>query len=135
MMARTTTRPERPGAEDLVLASKFSAPLLPAWMVARPRLDTRIAQGAAGLLTVVTGPPGAGKTTALASWAAGGKPGRTAWVTVDDYDNQPGIFWSSVVRALRQAGTGVPRNDASAPAGRGQPPCLPPPAGLSPGRA
>ena len=109
MMARTTTRPERPGAEDLVLASKFSAPRLPAWMVARPRLDARIAQGAAGLLTVVTGPPGAGKTTALASWAAGGKPGRTAWVTVDDYDNQPGIFWSSVVRALRRAGTGVPR--------------------------
>ena len=123
MMARSTTRSERPGAEDLVLASKFSAPRLPAWMVARPRLDTRIAQGAAGLLTVVTGPPGAGKTTALASWAAGGKPGRTAWVTVDDYDNQPGIFWSSVVRALRQAGTGVPatmpvlpREEASRPA-------------------
>ncbi len=109
MMARTTTRSGRLEADDLVLAAKLSAPRLPAWMVARPRLDTRIAGGAAGPLTVVTGPPGAGKTTALASWAAGMKPGRTAWVTVDDYDNQPGIFWSSVVRALRQAGTGVPR--------------------------
>jgi LuxR family transcriptional regulator, maltose regulon positive regulatory protein len=122
MMACTTTRSERLEADDLVLASKLTAPRLPAWMVARPRLDTRIAEGAAGLLTVVTGPPGAGKTTALASWAAGMKPGRTAWVTLDDYDNQPGIFWSSVVKALRHAGTGVPgtmpvlpQEDASRP--------------------
>ena len=74
-------------------------------MVARPRLDQRIAQGAGGPLTVVTGPPGAGKTTALASWAASGTtPVRVAWVTLDDYDNQPGSFWSHVVKALGQVG-------------------------------
>ena len=74
-------------------------------MVARPRLDQRIAEGADGPLTVVTGPPGAGKTTALASWAAASlTPVRVAWVTLDDYDNQPGSFWSHVVKALRQVG-------------------------------
>ena len=122
MMADTTTRSERPEADDLVLASKLTAPRLPAWMVARPRLDTRIAVGAAGPLTVVTGPPGAGKTTALASWAAGMLPRRAAWVTLDGYDNHPGVFWSSVMKALRQADIGVPgtmpvlpREDASRP--------------------
>jgi LuxR family maltose regulon positive regulatory protein len=60
----TTTRPGRRLADDLVLSSKLTSPRLPGWMVARPRLDQRIAQGARGPLTVVTGPPGAGKTTA-----------------------------------------------------------------------
>src|SRR5580700_551176 len=98
MMTRTATLPERLPTDDLVLAAKLTAPRLPGWMVARPRLDQRIAEGAAGPLTVVTGPPGAGKTTALASWAAAGvTPARIAWVTLDQYDNQPGSFWSHVV--------------------------------------
>ena len=108
MMARTTTLAGRQPADDLVLASKLAAPRLPAWLVARPRLDQRIAEGAGGPLTVVTGPPGAGKTTALASWAAASvTPGRVAWVTLDEYDNQPGSFWSHVVKALRLVGVPV----------------------------
>ena len=113
-MARTTTSPQRQPADDLVLASKLTVPRLPGWMVTRPRLDQRIAQGTGGPLTIVTGPPGAGKTMALASWAAASTtPARVAWVTLDDYDNQPGTFWSYVVKALRQAG--VPR-EATEPA-------------------
>ena len=105
MMARTTTLPGKRPADDLVLASKLTAPGLPGWMVTRPRLDQRITEGAGGPLTVVTGPPGAGKTMALASWAAASMtPLRVAWVTLDEYDNQPGSFWSHVVKALRQAG-------------------------------
>ena len=74
-------------------------------MVARPRLDQRIAEGAGGPLTVVTGPPGAGKTTALASWAVAGlTPVRIGWVTLDHYDNHPASFWSHVMKALQQAG-------------------------------
>ena len=92
-----------------MLASKIIAPALPGWVISRPRLTERIAGGAAGPLTTVTGPPGAGKTIALASWAAAGTaPGRVAWVTLDDHDNQPGSFWSHVVAALRQAGVAVP---------------------------
>jgi LuxR family maltose regulon positive regulatory protein len=121
MMAHTTTRPGRRQADELVLASKLAAPRLPGWMVARPRLDQRIAGGARGPLTVVTGPPGAGKTMALASWAAASTtPARVAWVTLDDYDNQPGTFWSYVVKALRLAGVplektvpALPHKDAS----------------------
>ena len=105
-------------------------------MVARPRLDQRIAEGAGGPLTVVTGPPGAGKTTALASWAATSMtPVRVAWVTLDEYDNQPGSFWSHVVKALRQAGVPLEETAATTTARTRGRSGLPAPAGLGPGHA
>ncbi len=44
---------------------------------------------------------------ALALWAAADH-GAVAWVTLDDYDNQPRVFWSYVVAALHRAGVAVP---------------------------
>jgi LuxR family maltose regulon positive regulatory protein len=91
-------------------------PGVPSWLVPRPRLEERIAQGAQGPVTTVTGPPGAGKTMALALWAAARPPaGALAWVTLDDYDNRPRVFWSYVLAALRRAGVAVPRALAAAP--------------------
>ncbi len=98
------------GADDPVLMSKVTVPALPGWAVARPRIEKLVAEGARGPLTSVTGPPGAGKTMAIASWAAAsGDPRTLAWITVDDYDNRPRVFWSYVVAALRKAGIAVPR--------------------------
>jgi LuxR family transcriptional regulator, maltose regulon positive regulatory protein len=83
---------------------------VPGWLVSRPRLDRLIAEGTRTSVTTVTGPPGAGKTIALALWASGSAPeGPIAWVTIDDYDNRPRAFWSYVLAALRQAGVPVPR--------------------------
>src|ERR1700745_3130730 len=82
-----------------ILASKITAPGVPGWAVQRPRITQLIAEGTRSCpLTVVTGPPGAGKTMALALWAAA-EPGAVAWVALDDWDNQPGVFWSYVVAA------------------------------------
>ena len=54
-----------------ILASKITAPGVPDWAVPRPRITKLIAEGTRRCpLTVVTGPPGAGKTMALALWAA-----------------------------------------------------------------
>lgn len=98
------------GAEDPVLLSKIVVPSLPAWAVPRPRIDRLIAHGARGPLTTVTGPPGVGKTMAIRLWAAANtEPGTLAWITLDEYDNRPRVFWSYVVAALRQAGIAVPR--------------------------
>ncbi|HET9971390.1 MAG TPA: hypothetical protein VFQ68_24355, partial [Streptosporangiaceae bacterium] len=95
---------------DPVLTSKVTTPELPDWAVTRPRIDMRIAEGARGPLTSVTGPPGAGKTMAVAAWAASTSyPCHLAWITIDDYDNRPRVFWSYVVAALRRAGIAVPR--------------------------
>jgi len=90
-----------------ILASKVTAPGVPGWAVPRPRVTKLIAEGTRWCsLTVVTGPPGAGKTMALALWAAA-EPGPVAWVSLDDYDNQPGVFWAYVAAALRRSGVAV----------------------------
>ena len=68
-------------AGEPILAAKITAPLVPDWAVPRPRITKLIAEGARWCpLTVVTGPPGAGKTMALALWAAA-EPGAVAWVS------------------------------------------------------
>ena len=100
------------------MQSKITTPDLPSWLVPRSRLEKQIAQGAEGPLTSITGPPGAGKTIAVASWAAGHEAGPVAWVTVDGYDNKPEVFWSYVVAALRRAG--VPVNRAAAALAHGE---------------
>jgi LuxR family transcriptional regulator, maltose regulon positive regulatory protein len=100
-----------------VLASKITAPGVPGWALPRPRITALIAEGRRWCrLTMVTAPAGAGKTMALALWAAA-EPGMVAWVCLDEFDNRPGVFWSYVVAALRQSGVAVPE---SLPAARGR---------------
>jgi len=97
-------------ADNPVLISKVTVPSLPAWAVRRPHIDKLVAEAVRGTLTTVTGPPGGGKTIAIALWAAANSdPGTLAWVTLDEYDNQPKGFWSCVVAALRRTGIAVPR--------------------------
>jgi LuxR family maltose regulon positive regulatory protein len=91
-----------------ILAAKITAPNVPDWAVHRPRITKLVAEGTRWCpLTVVTGPPGAGKTMALALWAAT-EPGTVAWVCLDEFDNRPGVFWSYVVAALRRSGVAGP---------------------------
>ena len=100
-----------------ILAAKITAPGVPDWALPRPRITQLIAQGARWCpLTVLTAPVGAGKTMALALWAAAG-PGTVAWVSLDEFDNRPGVFWSYVVAALRRSGVALP---AALPAARGR---------------
>ena len=95
-------------AADPVLASKITAPDVSRLAVPRPRISDLLARGTRWCpLTVVTGPPGSGKTMALALWAAA-EPGPVAWVALDCYDNHPESFWSYVVAALRRSGTASP---------------------------
>ena len=107
---RGAARGPRQASGDPVLLSKITMPGLPDWAITRPRIDKLMENGARGTLTSVTGPPGAGKTMAIASWAAARSiPYTPAWITLDDYDNRPRVFWSYVAAALRNAGIAVPR--------------------------
>ena len=82
--------------------------MCPDWALARPRITKLIAEGNRWRpLTLVTAPAGSGKTMALALWAAA-EPGTVAWVSVDEFDNRPGVFWAYVVAALRRSGVAVP---------------------------
>ncbi len=116
--AATRTRRSVVSVGDPILASKITAPSVPAWTVPRPRITKLITQGTRWCpLTVLTGPPGAGKTMALALWAAA-EPGTVAWVGLDRFDNRPEVFWSYVMAALRRSGVAIPKTLRAAGRGR-----------------
>ena len=95
-------------ADDPILESKVTVPDVPGWAIQRPRITTLITRGTRRCpLTVVTGPPGAGKTMAVTLWAAA-RPGAVAWLSLDEYDNRPSDFWLYVVAGLRRSGIAVP---------------------------
>src|SRR5690606_30771127 len=96
-------------AGTLLPASKVTIPAPPEWMIARPRLIDRLAKGTRSALTVVVGPPGAGKTVAVAAWARSDRtPGPVAWVTLDPGDDRPDVFWPLLREGLERAGLAVP---------------------------
>ena len=65
----------------------------------RPRL-VRSLEGAAGApLTLVSAPPGYGKTTAVRAWCAS-RARPSAWVTLDTRDNDPNRMWRYVATAV-----------------------------------
>ncbi len=77
--------------------------------VARTQLSGRLNRGAESALTLVSAPPGFGKTTLLADWLATPTPGgrAAAWLSLDHRDNDPAVFWTYVVAALRTVVPGV----------------------------
>jgi LuxR family transcriptional regulator, maltose regulon positive regulatory protein len=58
-------------------------------------------------MTVVSAPPGSGKTMLLRSWIGeAGLAGRAAWVTVERDERDPQRLWLAVLDALRQTAPG-----------------------------
>ena len=85
-------------------------------VVPRPGLSGRLE--ASARVTVLSAPPGSGKTVLLRSWI--GEPGRAggvAWVAVGRGEQDPQRFWLSVLGALRgtSAGSGLVRELTAAP--------------------
>jgi LuxR family maltose regulon positive regulatory protein len=78
----------------------------------------------------VSAPAGFGKTTLLAEWlAAAPADGRSvAWLSLDQRDNDPALFWTYLVAALKTAAPGVGASALSLL----QPPAPPSEAGLVP---
>ncbi len=69
-------------------------------VVSRIALSARLRS--AGRVTVVSAPPGSGKTLLLRSWIAeSGLADNAAWVPVQDDEHDPQRFWISVADALR----------------------------------
>ena len=85
-------------------------------VVSRFRLFERLE--ASARVTVVSAPPGSGKTVLLRSWlGAAGLGDRAAWLLVEPGEQDPQRFWSSVIAALRQTtpGSGLVRPVTAAP--------------------
>jgi len=74
-------------------------------VVSRPDLTRRL--GASARVTVVSAPPGSGKSVLLQSWIGeAGLKDSTGWVSVGRDDRDPQRFWLSVLGALRQTSAG-----------------------------
>jgi len=68
--------------------------------VSRPRLTERLNQGLTRKLTLISAPPGFGKTTAVSGWIAQSDTA-IAWLSLDDEDNDPIRFWVYFIAALQ----------------------------------
>jgi LuxR family transcriptional regulator, maltose regulon positive regulatory protein len=92
-----------------LLATKLHVPRRPRSLVARPRLGERLSRGAESALTLVSAPAGFGKTTLLTQWlAAVAADGRSvAWLSLDQRDNDPELFWTYLVGALKTVAQGA----------------------------
>ena len=86
--------------------TKLLPPRVPVRAIARPRLHELLSKGTASTLTLVSAPPGFGKTTLLAEWAARGRRlGPVCWVGVDEEDNARARMWQAIASAVAE---GVP---------------------------
>jgi LuxR family transcriptional regulator, maltose regulon positive regulatory protein len=84
--------------------------------VSRPGLFARL--GASARVTVVSAPPGSGKTVLLRSWIGeAGLEDGAAWVAVGPGERDPQQFWLAVLGALRRtsAGSGLVQAVTAAP--------------------
>ena len=85
--------------------SKFYVPRPRESLVARARLVALLNRGLRARLTLISAPPGFGKTTLLVEWlAASSSDDRvTAWVSLDPTDNDSGSFWAAVATGIHRA--------------------------------
>src|SRR5437588_7162654 len=86
-----------------ILATKLYIPRLRPNVVSRPRLLERLNEGLHGKLTLISAPAGFGKTTLVSEWVAliERPKARSAWLSLDEGDNDPARFLAYVVAALQ----------------------------------
>src|SRR5437868_3588590 len=88
---------------DALLETKLHVPKGARGLVPRQRLRERLSAGPGSALTLISAPAGFGKTTLLTEWLAAvpGEGPAAGWLSLDEADNDPSLFWKYVVAALR----------------------------------
>ena len=84
-----------------LLRTKLYMPSRRPELVARTRLVARLNESLTRPLTLLSAPPGFGKTTLLREWLAQVQV-RAVWLMLDVDDNDPVRFWSYFIAALQQ---------------------------------
>jgi LuxR family transcriptional regulator, maltose regulon positive regulatory protein len=98
------------GTEDLtgervLLVTKLAMPPVRSDLVARPRLVNQLSLGIQRPLTLIAAPAGFGKTTLLSSWLEHASL-RSAWLSLEQADDDLTRFWSYVFAALSRVHQG-----------------------------
>lgn len=86
--------------------TKLNMPQAPWPQLVRTAALERLSEALERPLTVVSAPAGYGKTTLLTQWIATLHP-HTAWLTLDERDNDPVRFWTHVCAALTPLVSGL----------------------------
>jgi LuxR family maltose regulon positive regulatory protein len=90
----------RPSRTAVALVeSKLRRPQVRVGIVERTRLIDRLAEPSGPRVISLVAPPGYGKTSLLAEWAARSEA-PVAWLTLDDLDNDPTLLLSYLIEAL-----------------------------------
>ncbi len=91
-----------------ILLTKLRPPNLPHTYVVRQRLLDQLNQGARGKLNLIHAPAGYGKTTLAVAWVATQQQpaseatATTAWLTLEEFDNDPTQFLKYFIGAWQQ---------------------------------
>ena len=87
-----------------LLETKLYAPRWHSGLISRQRLLQRLDQGAQQKLTLVSAPAGFGKSTLLAEWLSRQVSAEqsSAWVSLDESDNDPNLFWTYFLAAMER---------------------------------
>jgi ATP/maltotriose-dependent transcriptional regulator MalT len=105
-MLRGMIMNESTALHDQLLATKFFIPSFSHALILRPRLIELLTKKSQECkLTLVSAPAGFGKTTLLSNWihSLPAERARVAWVSLDEGDNEPALFWQYVLTALDRA--------------------------------
>lgn len=89
-----------PVTESPLLRTKLRIPSSTPTLLSRPRLINRLHLRPNGCLTLLSAPAGFGKTTLVADWVRQ-QDTPVAWLTLDEQDNDPVLFWRYLIAALQ----------------------------------
>lgn len=95
--------------DEPLLEAKLGKPRLRAGVIPRVRLFDAIDRLESSEVTVISGPAGSGKTVLVSSWLAAHPDVRTAWATLDAYDDDPVRLWTYVAHAVDRVRPGLAR--------------------------
>ncbi len=88
------------GSSDSLIQTKLYRPPSRSNLIPRPHLLTRLNAGLSGKVTLLCAPVGFGKTTLLTEWMQTNRR-TTAWLSLDEDDNEVAIFVRSLAAALK----------------------------------
>ncbi len=96
---------KHPASTTTLLQTKLHQPHVTRQLVPRPQLWERLEQGLDGQLIIVAASAGYGKTTLISSWlenraVSSGKAMPAAWLSLDEYDSDLGVFLRYCAAAL-----------------------------------
>jgi LuxR family maltose regulon positive regulatory protein len=92
-----------------LIATKFHLAPTRADLIPRPQLFQLLDEGLQEPLILVSAPPGFGKSMLVAGWINARRADdlRAAWLSLDEGDNDPGVFWQYFIAAVQCACPGI----------------------------